>query len=85
MNEVALMAEFNVRFAVHLGKTQISNLKGILLFKGIAVSGDDLSLVFQVYRPNRVSGVATTLNNWAALGWVDEWSSRPPLSIAEEI
>jgi hypothetical protein len=74
------MTEFNVKFAAHLALAQISNLKGILLFKGIEGNGSNATFVLLVSRSSRVSGVATTLNNWVAAGWVEEWMSIPPLT-----
>ncbi|WP_143749031.1 hypothetical protein [Mesorhizobium sp. WSM3868] len=74
------MTTFYVRFSAHLGQTQISNLKGILLGKGIEGDASDTTLVLLVSRPNRVSGIAITLNNWIASGWVEEWTSTPPLA-----
>lgn len=73
------MTTFNVKFAVHLAESQVSNLKGILLFKGTEGDGSNGTFVLFVLRPNRVSHVATTLNNWVASGWVEKWTSEPPL------
>lgn len=73
------MTEFSVRFAAHLKPPEVSNLKGILLSKGVEGKGSDSAFMLLVSRSNRVSGVAITLNNWVACGWIEEWTSTPPL------
>jgi len=74
------MTAFDVWFSAYLGQPQISNLKGILLAKGVEGDASGAAFVLLVSRPNRVSGIAITLNNWVASGWVEEWTSTPPLA-----
>lgn len=73
------MTKFNVRFAAHLSSTEVSNLKGILLSKGMEGNGAGATFTLVVSRPSRVSGLAITLNNWVTSGWIEEWTSIPPL------
>ncbi|MBB6488606.1 hypothetical protein [Rhizobium lusitanum] len=73
------MTEFSIRFAAHLRPTELSNLKGILLSKGVDGSETDAAFILVVSRSGRVSRVAITLNSWVASGWIEEWTSTPPL------
>jgi hypothetical protein len=71
-------ATFIVKFNEHLSAQQVSNLKGILLFNGLAreMAAD---FTFSVYREHRIQLTAQNLNNWVACGWVSSWASEPPL------
>jgi hypothetical protein len=70
---------FTVEFSEHLPAGEVSNLIGILGFKGVVRSQTANGAVLEISRPGRIANVARTLRNWDRLGWL-KWSADHEIS-----
>jgi hypothetical protein len=70
---------FTVRFREHLSSEKVSNLIGILGFKGVVRDQGRDWAVIEVSRAPRVPAIARTLRNWDGLGWLT-WEADGDIS-----
>jgi hypothetical protein len=73
------MTRFVITFRPHIPEEQVSNLSGILGFKGLVRVELPNKAILDVSREVRVPGVVSILNQWDRLGWL-EWSYSDKIS-----